>query len=312
MVEGGSASAWYNVVMMVGEVFDGLVGQATAKKWLLATLVSGNLPQALIFAGPKGVGRRTAAKLLANYLHQGSPSVRRDYNNHPDTFWYSQILDEVSKKETRDPSNGKVGARWIDAMRELIRKLQMTPMVSQYKVAIIDDAQKLNDEAQSALLKTLEEPKEDTVIILIVPNEEVLLPTIVSRAQVVRFGPLSLDEIKQIVPKATDEQMKAAGGSAGQVKDWEEMSLKWVDYKEMMAFWGKVSTADIETKFSWSAKLKERDEAVEFIRTGMMVYRPMLPDAKIVRGLERMQMAVEQIRDNVNLKGAIDTLLLSL
>lgn len=278
-------------------MFADLVGQAVAKKWLLATLQSGNLPQALIFAGPKGVGRKTAAKLLARYLHQS------EQTSHPDTFWYSQILAEVSKEDSN---------AWIGAIRELVRRLSMTPMTSKYKVAIIDEAEKLNDEAQNALLKTLEEPRGDTVIILIVPNEEVLLPTIVSRAQVVRFGPLSNEEIRQIVPKASDEQIEASGGSAGQVKDWEEMPIWWADHKAIIAFWQTVQTADIETKFGWSGKLKDREEAVEFIKTGMMVYRLMLPDMKAARGLERMQTAVEQIQDNVNLKGAIDTLLLSL
>ncbi|MFA5009975.1 MAG: AAA family ATPase [Patescibacteria group bacterium] len=297
---------WYNRIMEVKEVFSDLEGQATAKKWLLATLESGNLPQALIFAGPKGVGRRTAAKALAQYLHSQPLATSHQppaTQNHPDTFWYSQILDEVSKEKTRE---------WIGAMRELTRRLMMSPMVSKYKVAIIDDAQNLNDAAQNALLKTLEEPRDDTVIILIVPNEEALLPTIVSRAQVVRFGPLTDAEIKKIVPQATDEQIAASGGSAGQVKDWEEMSIWWVDYKEMMTFWQKVQTADVETKFGWSEKLKDRDEAVEFIRAGMMVWREMLPNEKAVKGLERMQIAVKQIRDNVNLKGAIDTLLLAL
>jgi len=299
--------AGYNRPMEVKEVFDGLVGQAAAKKWLIAALESGNLPQALIFAGPKGVGRKTATKVLADYLHDQDRSSavqqNRDNKNHPDTFWYSQILDEVSKKETRE---------WIDAMREIIRRVSLSPMVSKFKVAIIDDAQRLNSEAQNALLKTLEEPRSDTVIILIVPNEEVLLPTIVSRAQVVRFGPLSGDEIRQIVPEASDEQIAASGGSAGQVKDWVELPIWWVDYKARREFWRKVSTADIEAKFAWSDKLKERDEAVEFIKIGMMVWREMLPNAKAAQGLARMQMAVEQIRDNVNLKGALDTLLLAL
>jgi len=308
--------------MEVAEVFDDLIGQKTAKKWLTATLGSGDLPQALIFAGPKGTGRKTAARMLARYLHnQGrdildsSTSLRmtgekmdsrlrgNDGGIHPDTFWYSQILEEVSRGETRE---------WIDAMRELIRKLTMSPMASKYKVAIIDDGEKLNEFAQNAILKTFEEPRGDTVIIFIVPNEEVLLPTIVSRAQVVRFGPLSAEEIKQIVPEASNEQIVASGGSAGQVKDWVEMPIWWVDHKAMIAFWQKVQTADIETKFTWAGKFKERDEAVEFIRTGMLVWRAMLPDAKAAKGLERMGLAVEQIRDNVNLRGAIDTLLLAL
>lgn len=302
---------------VVTDVFGELVGQRTAKKMLSACLESGNLPQALIFAGQKGVGRKTAAKGVERYLHsQGShPSPRlrndlrsfsvnsEDLRNHPDTFWFSQILDEVSKGETRE---------WIDAVREMIRKLTMSPFASKYKLAIIDDADGLSDEAQNALLKTLEEPRQDSIIILIVPNEETLLPTIVSRTQVVRFGPLTDEEIKQIVPTASDEQIAASGGSAGKVKDWVEMPVRWEDEKAIRLFWRNVRTANVKTKFEWAGKYKERGEAIDFIRTGMLVWEEMLPDERVARGLARMQMTVQQIRDNVNLRGAVDTLLLAL
>ncbi len=272
------------------------------------------MPQTMIFAGQKGVGRRTAAKLLAGYLHSQnkkdasvdpSTALRMSgrFENHPDTFWFSQILEEVSKGETHE---------WIDAVREMIRKLTMSPFSSKYKVAIIEDADRLSEEAQNALLKTLEEPREDTVIILIVPSEETLLPTIVSRSQVVRFGPLTSEEIKQIVPKASDEQIIASGGSAGKVKDWVEMPVWWEDEKAMRAFWKNVGTADVKTKFEWAAKYKERGDAIEFIRTGMLVWEGMLPDERAAKGLARMGVAVQQIRDNVNLRGAVDTLLLAL
>ena len=298
--------------METSEVFGGLVGQSSAKKMLSACLESGNLPQTMIFAGQKGVGRRTTAKALAQYLHgqkdatlDSSTSLRMTTEKmHPDTFWFSQILEEISGDDGKQ--------KWIDAVREMIRKLTMSPFSSKYKVAIIEDADRLSEEAQNALLKTLEEPREDTVIILIVPSEETLLPTIVSRSQVVRFGPLTSDEIKQIVPEASDEQIIDSGGSAGKVKDWVEMPVWWEDEKAMRAFWKNVGTADVKTKFEWAAKYKERDDAIEFIRTGMLVWEGMLPDERAAKGLARMGVAVQQIRDNVNLRGAIDTLLLAL
>lgn len=288
------------------EVFNQLIGQDPAKRWLTATLNSENLPQALIFAGQAGVGRKTAAKLLANYLHSQPLATSHKplaTQNHPDTFWFSQILEEVSKGETQE---------WINAVREMIRKLTMSPLVSKYKVAIIDDADRLSEEAQNALLKTLEEPREDTVIILIVLNEESLLPTIVSRSQTVRFGPLTNEEIKLIVPEASDEQIAASGGSAGKVQDWVEKSAEWEDEKAVRVFWQNLTTADVGTKFEWAGKFKERGEAIKFIHTGMLVWEEMLPDKRAALGLARMQMAIQQIRDNVNLRGAVDTLLLAL
>jgi len=301
----------------VAEVFSDLIGQGAAKRWLTSCLSSGNLPQALIFAGPEGVGRKTAAKLVAEWLHnQGrdivDASLRSSMTNktrvHPDTFWYSQVWREMkehgSDEEKKSP--------WMHTAHAMIRFLEMSPLSSKYKVAIVDDGEKLTEIAQNALLKTFEEPRGDSVIIFIVPNEEVLLPTIVSRAQVVRFGPLSHDEIKQVVPEASDEQIKASGGSVGLVKNWAEMPAEWERAREVREFWKNVRAADVTTKFQWAMRFKERDEAVDFIKTGIQVWRGMLPDGRVAEGLERMQMAVQQIRDNVNLRAALDTLLLAL
>ena len=375
---------------VAAEIFGGLVGQTAAKRWLLACLGSGNLPQALIFAGPQGVGRKTAAKLVARWLHgenrfrtksgmtknteddvlDSSTSLRmtkgkmdsrlrgndenrsgndenrsgndenrggNDENRsghdtmiHPDTFWFSQVWREMkehgSDEEKKSP--------WMHTAHAMIRFLEMSPLSSKYKVAIVDDGEKLTEDAQNALLKTFEEPKGDSVIIFIVPSEEALLPTIVSRAQVVRFGPLSEEEIKQIVPEASVEQIKASGGSAGLVKNWAEMPAEWERAREVREFWQSLAdhrqgrgpvtapsgippqavteSGGVTTKFQWAMRFKERDEAVDFIRTGIQVWREMLPDERVARGLERMQTAVQQIRDNVNLRAALDTLLLAL
>ncbi len=278
---------------------EGLVGQNLAKKWLLATLESGNLPQALIFAGPEGVGKKTVAKLVARYLH-GS-----EKENHPDTFWFSRILDEVRKGEVWEQE-------WINAVRSLIHKLALSPMVSKYKVAIIEDADRLSEAAQNALLKNLEEPREDTVIILIVPSEKALLPTIVSRSQIVHFSPLKDEEVRQIVAGASEEQIQAGAGSAGKIRKWVEDGEAWENEKKVRDFWKGVRDADIPEKLMWSVKIKEREDAINFIHTGMLVYRDMLPEKRAARGLKQMGDAIEQIRDNVNLRGAIDTLLLAL
>jgi len=203
------------------DIFSGLVGQQQAKRWLLACLGSGNLPQALIFAGPQGVGRKTAAKLVARWLHgenrfrtksgmtknteddvldsstslrmtkgkmdsrlrgndenrggndenRGGNDENRSGNDtmiHPDTFWFSQVWREMkehgSDEEKKSP--------WMHTAHAMIRFLEMSPLSSKYKVAIVDDGEKLTEDAQNALLKTFEEPKGDSVIIFIVPSEE--------------------------------------------------------------------------------------------------------------------------------------------
>ena len=138
-------------------MFEGLIGQASAKKWLGSCLASGNLPQALIFAGLKGVGRKTAAKLVAGICmgREASGEKRVASEFHPDTFWYSQVWREIkehgSDEEKKSP--------WMYAAHAMIRFLEMSPLSSKCKVAIVDDGEKLTEIAQNALLKTFEEPK---------------------------------------------------------------------------------------------------------------------------------------------------------
>src|SRR3989344_6214664 len=158
----------------VADIFDGLVGQTRAKEFLGAAFGNHKLPQTMIFVGPKGVGRKTAAQMLARALHSS------DWLRHPDTFIFSEVLEELRAQEQSSPIKKTADAA--------MKFLGLSPIASKTKVAIIDDADELSEDSQNALLKTLEEPLPDSILILISGDEQRLLPTIVSRAQIVRFG----------------------------------------------------------------------------------------------------------------------------
>ena len=161
--------------MQVNVIFEGLVGQTRVKETLGKAVVDKNLPQTLVFAGLAGVGKSTCAKLLAKHLHGESDGVA-------DTFIFSDILAEMRSQ--------KKGIK--DSVNEMIKFMSLSPIASKYKVAIIDDAQALSIEAQNALLKTLEEPREDTVLIVTVSDETILLPTILSRSRVMNSRTMCL------------------------------------------------------------------------------------------------------------------------
>jgi DNA polymerase III subunit delta' len=178
--------------------FTNIKGQDSAISYLKVSMTHDTLSHAYIFLGPKGVGKFLAALNFAKVLNCYSPAKdepcdacasckKVDNFSHPDVF----ILRPIKKA-------GSIG---IDEIRELIKNISLRPFEGRRKIYIIDAAETLKHEAANALLKTLEEPPRDSVLILITDNLKALFHTIVSRSQVVRFSPLKLKEIEDILRK---------------------------------------------------------------------------------------------------------------
>lgn len=283
---------------MVEEYFGGLVGQKSVKEILNRGIKSGELAQTLIFVGKRGIGKKTATFMLADALRSG----------RADIFVFSEIL--ASMRTQADVKTGKIK----EAIDEVVRFLELSPIQSKYKVAIIDDTDVLSIKAQNALLKTLEEPRSDTILVLITEDEGRLLPTIVSRAQVIRFSPLTNDEIKKAVVGVSEEILDLADGSMGFAKVMVEHEDIWSELNLMRDFWLDVSNADTESKVSWADKKKSREDAIKFLETGLTVIRhrwlenPTIPDARTIWLIQR---TIYQIKDNVNARTAIEALLLT-
>lgn len=165
---------------------------------LKRSLERGRLPHALLFVGPEGVGKRTFALKLAQALLcervsegeldpcEACPScLQVKAGNHPDVL---QVARPADKHELP-----------IAVIRDLCLDLGLKPMRGQRKVAIVNDADDLNDEAANAFLKTLEEPPPGSVLILIATSAEAQLETILSRCRVVRFEPLAEVELAAVL-----------------------------------------------------------------------------------------------------------------
>lgn len=178
--------------------FKDIVGQDSAVNFLKRAAEGDRCAHAYIFTGPTGTGKSLAAVNFAKLLNCSSGPGERpcdecsscrkiDASNHPDVF--------LLKPE-------KEGSRLgIDRVREVIKNIGLKPYEARKKVYIIDGAAGLTQEAQNALLKTLEEPPSDSVIIFIAENPGDLFPTIESRSQVVRFYPLKTGDISQVLRK---------------------------------------------------------------------------------------------------------------
>jgi len=195
--------------------FASLKGQCSAIGYLKASLESGRVSHAYIFSGPDGVGKRIAALNFAKTLNCDNvksgepcdqcPSCKKiDSSKHPDICVLSP-KEEGDAIKTLRHAQGLYPERSrgikIGHMRAIIKDIYLKPFEAKKKVYIIEAAQELKHEAANALLKTLEEPPTDSIIILLTENIKALFHTIVSRSQVVRFFPLKLKEAQDILLK---------------------------------------------------------------------------------------------------------------
>jgi DNA polymerase-3 subunit delta' len=169
-----------------------VIGHDWAIELLQRQCGAGRMPQALLLAGPRNVGKSTLARYLAQYLNcQGTDkpcgvcrSCRKVVSgNHPDV----RIVDE--EQETIK----------IDLIRQLQHELALSPVEGIYRVVVLAGFERATASAANALLKTLEEPASQVVIILTTPDPGGLLPTIVSRCQIVTLRPLLLETVTHVL-----------------------------------------------------------------------------------------------------------------
>lgn len=181
------------------------LGNVNASLFMERSLRNRNISNVYIFAGPDDVGKTTAAQFFASsllctaYVTGGvlpcgdcqacrQNKVKEDYvishdfaSIHPDFHLLKRLPDKKNIS--------------VEQVRDFIQAIEMSSFLNSFRVGIIKQADRLNSEAANALLKTLEEPKKDVVIILIVNDLENLPATILSRAQIVRFYPVKTEDI---------------------------------------------------------------------------------------------------------------------
>ncbi|EKE06632.1 MAG: hypothetical protein ACD_18C00312G0001, partial [uncultured bacterium] len=145
-----------------------------------------NFSHAYCFSGPKNVGKLTVAKFLAASLL--NVSFEKIFTS-PDFYLLQQSIKEKTGKLAKDIN--------MEQVRAMISFLSNHAFLGGYKVAIIDGADLLNNSASNSLLKTLEEPSQKTVIFLITDDEKKLLPTILSRCQLINFSLVGEENIKE-------------------------------------------------------------------------------------------------------------------
>jgi DNA polymerase-3 subunit delta' len=287
--------------------FDEIAGQGAAVEMLRGLLGTGRIPHALLFHGSEGVGKATAARVFAAALvceRDGELACGRcsscsllESGNHPDMLVVGRLtraeIRKIDKKRGRAPlashvpdaAEGDLGAQiLVDQIRKLTELVGLRPRQGRRRVFLVDPAERMNREAQNALLKTLEEPPERTVLILVSGRPHLLLPTVRSRCFSVGFADLRAEDLvavleaKGVPAEEAEARAALAEGSVGRALslDLDERRERRREIYEMLETLSSGPSA-LEQLPAMAASLAGKDEPT--LLDGLRLLQGLLRDA---------------------------------
>ncbi len=295
-------------------------------------MAEGVLAQAYCFVGPDQIGKRTVANAIAAKL------LNKEVDkliSHPDYAYFEREIDQKTGKRKKDLNSAQA--------REIRHRLERRSWLHGYQVVVVNDVELLNDEAANALLKTLEEPPEKSVIFLLTENDQVLLSTIKSRCQLVHFSPVANDAIKQglegldVDSLVTESALRVAQGLPGKAINFaldEEVRATYYAERERFekmigqTLHGKLELLDdvLEEK-EVEGGLRERVEGlfdlwslfcreIMLHKAGLAQFQPTAGSGystpELITILETLCQAKKQVRQNGNTRLIVEQVILSL
>ncbi len=191
-------------------------GHVSIRQLIARAVTRDTLPPCLVFTGPAGVGKRRLALAVAELLNCEVMANAAEQPN-PDACGECRACQRIQRGVHADVlliEPGETGAIKVDAVRAVVDQAAYRPFEGRRRVVIIDDADRLVPEAQNALLKTLEEPPECSVFLLVTSRPDMLLPTVRSRCPDLRFGGLSTGDIVDLLVHRHEFEPAAARAAA--------------------------------------------------------------------------------------------------
>lgn len=212
--------------------FEDVVGQSHVTTTLQNAVKNEKIAQSLLFCGPRGVGKTTCARILANEINGFDIDNPLENNNNLNIY----ELDAASNNS-------------VDDIRSLIDQVRYAPQAGKYKVYIIDEVHMLSNAAFNAFLKTLEEPPSYAIFILATTEKNKVIPTILSRCQIYDFNRIEISDIKsKLIDILKKEKI-----------EYEDEALHIIAQKADGAMRDALSTLDLIKTFSKNSKISLED-----------------------------------------------------
>lgn len=254
-----------------------IIGNIKNIKLLNRIVATKKIANAYLFFGPESVGKFTAALAFAKKITGNSAKIDSDL----------VIIKPDMEEKTVGIGNKVVKKKdiKIEIIKDLQRELSLSANNNKYKVAIIDEAERLNKSAQNALLKTLEEPNDKVVLILVAQNEKKILPTIISRCQKIHFELIGDCEIEKIIPSGNTNKKDILFWSIGRLgiaKNLMDNPIELENRKETLVELKSLFSKDVNEKFAlaevWS---KDVDELQKKMDWWLIILRQIMLGKKI-------------------------------
>lgn len=294
--------------------FKNLVGNENNKYILKETITKGNILHSYMFFGTEGIGKKLFALEFAKMIlcenQKNSPCekckscIEFNSNNNPDFFFI-------------EPDGNSVK---IDQIRNMQKGILEKPIISSKKVYIINNAETMTKEAQNCLLKTLEEPQEYVVIILIVSDENSMLPTIKSRCTKIFFEKISDENLKTYIKEKIgdvhfeESMIKLSEGSIGKCI---EISKKQEILKKIEDFINNIENMDEVQIINASSHFNENKEDINLILDYIYILifnktKDFSNKIKYIFAMEKVQNAKEKLSKSNNFDMTIDNMLIEI
>jgi DNA polymerase III subunit delta' len=266
-----------------------IIGHKNQREKLEALFKKNSIPHALLFTGPESIGKRTTALWFLkkiNCKEKKTPclncqSCREiEEKTHPDIL---EIYPE--EKELK-----------IKQIQELTEKFSYRPLKG-FKGALIDDAHLMNHSAQNALLKTLEEPTEETTIILVTSYPYLLLPTILSRVFEIRFYFVKKEEIEESL--GNKEVAEISYGRPGMARSYLQDSLKLKGAKKMKEDVRVMFKEDLVSRFAKIKKVIEDEKEDDFLFSFLEVLKEKIDDG--IREKREIKKYIDIVKETENI-----------
>ena len=291
--------------------FNDIIGNENIKELLQNSIKTNNLVHSYMFVGPIGIGKKHFANAFAKMIlceeHNSSCNecnscILFSSQNHPDFM----VIDAENSKEIK-----------IAQVRFLQEKIAEKPVVSNKKVYIINNADLMNTEAQNCLLKTLEEPPEYAVIILVLSNESKLLNTIKSRCTKISFNRLTNDELlKYANMNKIDINSHLLSICEGSISRLIQLKDNLSVYNDLDLIINNLANSDIVDIWNNAEILyKSKDEIMDFLNYFNITFLDKLRntnDEKYINIIKIVEKTKNRLSANANYDMSIDNLLLQI